>query len=310
MNSTRNPVVSVIIPNYNHAKYLDERIQSVLNQTYQDFELIILDDCSPDDGASREIIEKYRDDLHVSQIIYNEENSGSTFKQWQKGLELAKGSLVWIAESDDKCERNFLKTLVEQFEKNQDCVLAYCISILFNDNGDVVGKSGNPGNDRQLSGVDFIKKYMCLGNAIWNASSAIFRKDVALSIDKQYESYKGAGDRLFWIEIVEKGHVAIVNKPLNYFRQHPDNSTKRNYANGTNQKEDKQILNYIFSQRYISRLAYCNCKNEYFNKRIRFGIFDNDQIKQELLKLWHLSLFERAYIYLCRRVNRITTTLK
>ena len=88
--------VSVIIPNYNHAKYLNQRIDSVLNQTYQNFEVIILDDCSPDN--SKQVIEAYRGHPKISTIVYNEQNSGTTFKQWDKGLQLAKGEWVWIAD--------------------------------------------------------------------------------------------------------------------------------------------------------------------------------------------------------------------
>lgn len=91
-----HPLVSIIIPNYNHAKYLDERIESCINQTFQDFEIIILDDCSPDN--SKEVIEKYRNHPKVTNIIYNTTNSGSTFIQWNKGFEPAKGKYIWIGE--------------------------------------------------------------------------------------------------------------------------------------------------------------------------------------------------------------------
>ena len=82
-----HPFFSVIIPNYNHSAYLDERIQSILNQSFQDFEIIILDDCSTDNSI--EIIEKYRNEPKVSHIILNSQNSGSTFIQWNKGFEYA-----------------------------------------------------------------------------------------------------------------------------------------------------------------------------------------------------------------------------
>ena len=75
-----NPLVSVIIPNYNHAPFLKERIDSVLNQSFDNFEVIILDDKSTD--HSKEVIESYRNHEKVVHIEYNSQNSGSTFKQW------------------------------------------------------------------------------------------------------------------------------------------------------------------------------------------------------------------------------------
>ncbi len=101
-----NPSVSVIIPNYNHAPFLKERIDSVINQHYDNFEVIILDDCSKDN--SREVIEQYRNHPKVKHIIYNEANSGSTFIQWHKGFRLAEGEYIWIAESDDVADLDFL----------------------------------------------------------------------------------------------------------------------------------------------------------------------------------------------------------
>ena len=74
------PYISVIIPNYNHARYLDARLESVLNQTFRDYEVIILDDKSNDN--SLEVIDRYKNNPLITQIVINEENSGSPFNQW------------------------------------------------------------------------------------------------------------------------------------------------------------------------------------------------------------------------------------
>ena len=116
--------VSVIVPNYNHAPYLRQRLDSIFNQTYQDFEVIILDDYSTDN--SREIIEEYRSRPQLSHIVYNETTSGSPFKQWAKGFDLAKGEYIWIAESDDWAEVNFLDELVSALDQDNSLALAFC----------------------------------------------------------------------------------------------------------------------------------------------------------------------------------------
>ena len=87
--------VSIIVPNYNYERYLKERINSILNQTYTDYELILLDDASTDNSA--ELLAKYKNHPKVSHVIINKENSGSPFKQWMKGILLAKGEWIWIA---------------------------------------------------------------------------------------------------------------------------------------------------------------------------------------------------------------------
>jgi glycosyltransferase involved in cell wall biosynthesis len=79
-----SPLVSIIVPNYNHEKFLKKRLDSIFNQTFQDFEVILMDDCSTDD--SRIILSDYAKNSKVSHCIFNESNSGNTFKQWVKGL--------------------------------------------------------------------------------------------------------------------------------------------------------------------------------------------------------------------------------
>ena len=123
-----SPLVSVIVPNYNHHLYLPERIESILLQEFQDFELILLDDCSPDDSV--EIFERYRSNPKVSHICVNGQNSGSTFKQWEKGISLARGKYIWIAESDDSADPRLLGSIVNALERYPSAVVGFCSTVV------------------------------------------------------------------------------------------------------------------------------------------------------------------------------------
>ena len=291
------PTVSVILPNYCHSVFLDERIISILNQSYNNFELIILDDCSPDEGASRRVIEKYQNDPHISHVIFNDTNSGSTFKQWDLGLRLAKGELIWIAESDDACSPLLLESLVSEFSKYPNTVMAYTTSCYYDVNGNISIIRRNR-RDEHYKGKDFIKKYMLHGNSVRNASSCVFLKDVAMSISREFSKYKGAGDRLFWIFIAERGGVSVVNKGLNYFRQHGTNTTSKYYSNGVNFIEDKQIFDYLNDNAYSNYAA--NCYAKWFeNKMIKKTDFITEEISNQVADLWKISPIEEiiAHMY-------------
>lgn len=304
-----NPHVSVIIPNYNHAKYLDERIQSVLNQTYQNFELIILDDCSSDNGASKAVIEKYRKNQHVSRIIYNEKNSGSTFKQWHKGLKLAKGELIWIAESDDSCENTLLEKLIQTCV-GEHVVFSFCKSVVVDehDNKAVHRLQKNMKDSFALDGTSFIKQYMCGVNSVVNASSVVFSRENALGLDTQYMNLKGEGDWLFWIELAEKGCVCFVNEALNFFRQHSSNTTKKSVKQGADLIEHKVLYNYLVRRGYFSifskviyriRFVHLIQRKPFKEKQVFFNLWDKYGIYRALypfyaLIYWTYSCLKRT----------------
>ena len=117
------PLVSVVVPNYNYKRYLNLRIQSILQQTYQNIELILLDDASTD--GSEEVLSDYQGHAKVSHILLNEHNTGNPFKQWFKGMQLAKGKYIWIAEADDLCELTFLEKVVPLMEKYQQAAVCF-----------------------------------------------------------------------------------------------------------------------------------------------------------------------------------------
>ena len=108
------PKVTVIIPNYNHARFLRRRLSTVLDQTYRDFEVLYLDDASTDHSA--EVFADFSTYPEVRAIL-NQRNSGSPFAQWNRGVREAKGEFVWIAEADDYAAPDLLERLVEKLEQ-------------------------------------------------------------------------------------------------------------------------------------------------------------------------------------------------
>ncbi len=290
-----NPLVSVIIPNYNHANYLDERIQSVLNQTYQDFEVIILDDKSTDN--SMEVINKYKDNPHKSAILVNDINSGLPFKQWRKGFELAKGELIWIAESDDSCKPTFLETLVQSYLDN-NAILAFSRSCKYSVNGEksLYENQTTLKNDLVLPGKEFITQFMIERNAVSNASSVIFSRDAAMSINNKYTEMHAEGDWLFWIELMELGTVVFLSEELNFFRFHDSNTTKSQVNKGNSAIEHKITFDYLVQQGFLKGPSIRQEKLRLLNCWIGMD-FETTGTKRRLLNLWDNNRFIRLYLF-------------
>ncbi|TWI05951.1 glycosyltransferase involved in cell wall biosynthesis [Luteimonas cucumeris] len=257
------PEVSVIVPNYNHAPYLVQRIDSVLAQTCQDFELILLDDCSTDD--SRTLLERYRSHPKVSHLVCNEQNSGSTFKQWDKGIALAQGRYIWIAESDDWCEPTFLETMLEGIRQDDDCVLSYCQAYFVGPEGRLNWQSHHDRLSELVEGGDFIRRYMA-PISIYNASMVLWRKDRYPSIPRDFTRYRFCGDWMFWIALARLGKVHISGKLLDYYRQHPDNVSSGVYRSGLNFVEELEVLNWMFSEGLIGDREYTRVYKQKFRE--------------------------------------------
>ncbi|WP_324671905.1 glycosyltransferase family 2 protein [Hymenobacter sp. GOD-10R] len=270
--STKKPKVSVIIPNYNHARYLPQRIESVLKQTVSYIEVVILDDCSPDN--SREIIEKYASQDSRIRVVYNEENSGSTFKQWNKGFALAQGEYIWIAESDDYADEYFLEKLVSKLDDDPEVGLVYCDSWnLFEYNNTVARSHALYAElDPELWEKDFcvegnflIRKFMSYRNVIPNASAVVFRRSIAERAGPADEKMRLVGDWLYWASIFAISKVCFVAEPLNYFRHHSNNVRSKTLVNGIYFYELTLVLAAIKSYGNPDEHFYSKTLIEFFN---------------------------------------------
>lgn len=226
--------VSVIIPNYNYANFIIERIDSVLMQTYPIYELVILDDCSPDNSVEiiNEKIEKIKKEypnLKI-QFIVNEKNSGGcVFKQWKKGFDAASGDYIWIAEADDSAENDFVENLIKAFD-DPEVVLSYCESARIDGKNNLIReksddlydmcRTGEWNKSYIWSGEKEIVEHLSVTNTILNVSSVMWKKQDYSEIFEKAGEFKVAGDWYIYYNILKNGKISWCSKPLNYYRKH------------------------------------------------------------------------------------------
>ena len=253
-NEVNTPKVSVIVPNYNHGRYLRKRIDSVLGQTYRNFEVILMDDCSTDE--SRSIIGDYMDDPRV-RTEFNENNSGSTFKQWNKGVRLARGEYVWIAESDDYADERLLERLVSVLDQESMVTFAYCRShrVTVEDQPDGFADSYLDGihperwkEDFCVDGREECRTYFVLTNPVPNASAVVFRKAAYESVGGADESMRTCGDWKLWAALALAGKVGYAGEPLNFFRFHDKSVRNQCEQVGLDTAENLQVVRWILDR--------------------------------------------------------------
>lgn len=291
----KQPIVSVIVPNYNYARYLTPRIESILQQTFTEFELILLDDASTD--GSVPILETYRNNPHVSHLIVNSENTGSPFKQWMKGILLAQGKYVWIAEADDLAEPLFLETCVRLAEAYADTAICYTGSVLIDEQGATEKRDINHWGKRArkghayFDGPSFAAHNLYWKNYTVNASGILFRREYAVKLSQsEFLDMRYCGDWLFWFQMAMQGGVVEVYQNLNYFRQHMQKVTLESHHAGKGIEEDILVLQYM-----ESRLPGLST----YKKRLRHGLVYRKIKRMHLKREDEQALYELTARTLC-----------
>jgi len=220
--------VSVIVPNYNYAQYLEARLTSIEAQSYPIFEIIFLDDASSDE--SLEIAQRFLKYSKIPMsITINESNSGSVFKQWIKGLKIAKGDHIWIAEADDLSAPDFLEKVMAGFD-NEEVTLSYSMSKVIDNHAHVIQKHYRSGTDDidlekwksayTRDGEAEIYDTFVIKNTIPNASSVVFKHIDISAIEEKLSTFKVAGDWYFYCWLLQQGKIAYVPEALNLWRRH------------------------------------------------------------------------------------------
>lgn len=217
------PKISVIVPCYNQAQYLDECLQSVLDQTYTDWECIIVNDGSPDN--TEDVAKKWTE--KDARFKYLKKENGGLSSARNAGIENAKGEWILPLDADDKIGERYLELAEKEFEK--EYTIIYCEAEFF---GDKTGKWELP----EFSIPVLAEKNCIFCSAFYNKSN--WERVGGYDIKMQY----GLEDWEFWINILnnDKFNVFKLNYVGFYYRM-KENSMITNLVND----RKKQMICYI-----------------------------------------------------------------
>lgn len=226
---------------YNREKYISEAIESVLNQTFKDFKLIIVDDFSED--KSREIITKYKAKDNRIKIIFHKENKGIA-KSTNDGLDIANGKFIAFIDSDDVWHTEKLEKQL-QILKNNDNFIIWTNGVIIDQNSKPTGKTfverNNSLNRKKMGDIFF---ELLRGNFI-NKSSLIFKKQNLGNI-KFNENFIRLDDYQIVVDLAKKFKYFFINEPLTSIRIHANQSL-------ANIRKSIIFLDYIRLYKYFLR---------------------------------------------------------
>ena len=217
-------LISVIVTNYNHAKYLDQRMGSLLSQTYPNLEIIVVDNCSTDN--SLDILAKYKNYGHIK-IVALEKNIGN-INSSNLGVGMSSGKFFIFAEADDYCAPTEIELLYKAMAGNEQITAAFCRSFMVDGEGKIFDEDFNY---RERSFKEFCSKdtlipgplaqrfflYSCI---IPNFSAVLFRRKYYDLAKGLLQNVKTCADWEFWFRMCQYGDLYYLTTPLNYFRRH------------------------------------------------------------------------------------------
>ena len=214
---SETPLVSVCIPVFNGEKFIALTIESVLRQTFPDFELIIVDDHSSD--RSLGIISTYNDDR--LRVVVNDRNLGAE-GNWNRCLKEAKGRYFKLLPQDDVLAPTCLAKQVSVLDKDEQkrIALVFCARTIIDAAGDILMSRGYPGGsngaiNRQL----LIRRCLCFGtNLIGEPGSVLFRRDLAVDVGLFDASAPYVIDLDYWFRLLLQGDGYYLPEKLASFR--------------------------------------------------------------------------------------------
>ena len=221
-----NPKVSIIVPCYNQAQYLPEALQSVLDQTYQNWECIIVNDGSPDN--TREVAQEWV--KKDSRFIYLYKENGGLSSARNAGIAIADGEFILPLDADDRIGKDYTLLAMKTFQEDSDLKLVYCKAEKF-------GEESGSWNLPVFSLFELARQNMIF-------CSALYRKEDWSRVDGYDENMIfGLEDWEFWIAILKNGGEVKCLDEVEFYYRISENSMARTV----------NIKHKEFSEKYVSK---------------------------------------------------------
>jgi glycosyltransferase involved in cell wall biosynthesis len=213
-----DPVLSVTVTNYNYAAYLPHSVESILNQTYKDFELVIIDNASTDNSV--ELIQEFASQDQRVRPIIHPQNEGILFS-YREAADTSRGRYRVHIEADDwVLEPNAFELQVALLEDNPSVSFCYPAMTMIDPNGEVVLVSHAHDGDALLPGE---RAFESLLNLKFTHSGMMIRKDAYRATPGYESGFPHTLDTMLAIHLCEVGDVGYIDQSLYAFRQHGSN---------------------------------------------------------------------------------------
>lgn len=232
--AVKHGLVSVVVPSYNYARFIVKRMDSLINQTYQDLDILVIDDCSTDNSV--EVLRIYESHPKV-RVVVREQNGGWAAVNNQ-GVEMSLGEFIIFAQCDDDCDPRMIERLIDSMKINPTAGIAFCRSLLVDEHDQLIGDDfvGREDSFRARCAMDTLltgtemSGFLLHSCVIPNQSAMLIRRECFSTIGNFTSSYRVSGDWDWLFRVASRYDIAYVAESLNRFRQH--NSTIRSSTKG------------------------------------------------------------------------------
>ena len=221
-----NPEISVVFTSYNHKEFLKQSLDALIHQTFRNFEIIIVDDCSTD--GSQELLKEYASVDSRIRLYLKDSNSGSYVNSTNYGASLATATYLIFAQCDDYATLTQLDSLITVRKRHPDCKVVFSASALVNGVGEYICSDYNVRSNKFKKIVgenNVIKSHqateLLLNECIIpNLGAALVDRSLFNEIGGLSNSYKVLADWDFWLECSLRTNFYYIQSTLNNFRQH------------------------------------------------------------------------------------------